>query len=121
MAAREAGEQSVRARGAYPPPETAARAAVTRGELHARFAEALAADPEAAGSTFVFAIEYRPAPPGGCNWYALAPTHRWTGDPLSALRAFARVKGELSRRYALDATTLTDAELAGADAPAEAC
>lgn len=77
------------------------REVVDRTELHARFLSDLRRHPDAAGSEFVFELDYKPEGPGGCNWFPLATIELWRGDLMRNLRAFRDVREALSARYNL--------------------
>ena len=92
------------------------REALDRAELHARFTSELRRHPDAAGSEFVFELDYKPEGPGGCNWYPLAAIEQWRGDLMGNLRVFREVREQLSARYNL--APPSPAGLAEADAVA---
>jgi hypothetical protein len=75
------------------------REVLDRADLHARFMRELRAHPNAAGSEFVFEIDYKPEGPGGCNWYPLASIELWRGDLMRNLAAFRDVREHLSALY----------------------
>lgn len=92
------------------------REVLDRAELHARFMNDLRRHPDAAGSEFVFELDYKPEGPGGCNWYPLATIELWRGDLMQNLRVFRDVREALSARYNL--VPPAPAELQDADAVA---
>lgn len=75
------------------------REVLDRAELHARFMDELRRHPDAAGSEFVFEIDYKPEGPGGCNWFPLASIEAWRGDLMHNLTVFREVRERLSARY----------------------
>lgn len=70
-----------------------------KGELHARFLEALRRHPDGAEGEFVFEIEERVEGHGECNWYPLASIEAWRGDLMRNLRAFRDVRDAMVARY----------------------
>lgn len=72
------------------------RETISRTELHRRFGEALAAG---GSGTFVFEIDTKEPGENGCNWYPLASIQQWTGDLMSNLALFRRVRAELEEAY----------------------
>lgn len=77
------------------------REVLDRADLHARFVSELRRHPDAAESEFVFEIDYKPAGPGGCNWYPLATIELWRGDLMRNLGIFRDARERLSARYNL--------------------
>ena len=77
------------------------RKVVDRAKLHALFTDELRRHPDAAGSSFVFEIDEKPADRGGCNWYPLATIELWRGDLMRNLRVFGQVRERLCARYSL--------------------
>lgn len=77
------------------------REVLDRAELHARFMSDLRRHPDAAGSEFVFELDYKPEGPGGCNWYPLATIELWRGDLMQNLRVFRDVRESLAARFNL--------------------
>ncbi|HEX6039761.1 hypothetical protein [Longimicrobium sp.] len=75
------------------------REVLDRGHLHALFMTELRRHPDAAGSEFIFEIDYKPEGPGGCNWYPLATIELWRGDLMGNLKVFREVRESLSARY----------------------
>lgn len=75
------------------------REVLDRGHLHALFMKELRRHPDAAGSEFVFEIDYKPEGPGGCNWYPLATIELWRGDLMRNLTVFREVRESLAARY----------------------
>jgi len=83
------------------------RETISRTELHRRFSEALAAN---ASGTFVFEIDTKEPGENGCNWYPLASTQHWTGDLMSNLALFRRVRAEMEAAYNVEASATAAAE-----------
>lgn len=75
------------------------REVLDRAELHARFLDELRGHPDAAGSEFVFEIDFKPEGPGGCNWFPLASIEAWRGDLMGNLRIFREVRERMASRY----------------------
>jgi hypothetical protein len=88
------------------------REVLDRAELHARFLDELRGHPDAAGSEFVFEIDFKPEGPGGCNWFPLASIEAWRGDLMGNLRIFREVRERMAARY----NVAPPAELAAAAA-----
>jgi hypothetical protein len=95
----------------------AGRETISRGELHRRMLDALAA--EEPGGAFTFDIDHCEPAADGCNWYPLAQLAAWRGDVDRNLAAFRRVRVRLSADFNLPEHEPADPALAAAaDAPA---
>jgi len=89
----------------------AGRETISRGELHRRMMEALAA--EEPGGAFTFDIDRCEPAADGCNWYPLAQLAAWRGDVDRNLAAFRRVRARLSADFNLAEHEPADHALAG--------